>query len=78
MYADDEDDYNGNLEAVDTELHFGGSGLSSSSNKSATTRATNPYGGSSHAELSEIYGQRKTELDDLIARRKLQKAERMQ
>lgn len=68
IYSDDEDDY-GQLEAVDTELHFGGSGLSS--------RKADPYGGSSNAGLSQIYGQRKTELDDLIARRKVQKAERM-
>jgi nucleolar protein 14 len=69
IYSDDEDDY-GNLEAVDTELHFGGSGLAS--------KQADPYGGSSNADLSQIYGQRKTELDDMIARRKVQKAERMQ
>jgi nucleolar protein 14 len=70
IYSDDEDDYRGQLEAVDTELHFGGSGLSS--------KQADPYGGSSNAALSQVYGQRKTELDDLILRRKIQKAERMQ
>uniref|UniRef100_A0A6U9X837 Nucleolar protein 14 n=1 Tax=Pseudo-nitzschia australis TaxID=44445 RepID=A0A6U9X837_9STRA len=70
MYSDDEDD-GGNLEAVDTELHFGGSGMASS----------NPYGNSmaTGTDLSQLYGQtRKTELDDLIARRKAMKAEKMQ
>jgi nucleolar protein 14 len=69
IYSDDEDG-NGQLEAVDTELHFGGAGLSS--------KQADPYGGSSRAALSQVYGQRKTELDDLILRRKVQKAERMQ
>ena len=69
IYSDDDDDDNGNLEAVDTELHFGGSAL---------TRSSNPYGGSSPTDLSQVYSQRKTDLDDLIARRKVQKAERMQ
>lgn len=68
LYSDDEDDY-GNLEAVDTELHFGGSGLG---------QPADPYGGSSKADLAQVYGQRKTELDDLIARRKTLKAEKMQ
>merc|ERR1712238_475359 len=60
--------------AVDTELHFGGSGLSSMG-------SSNPYGNStaSGADLSKLYGQtRKTELDDLIARRKAMKAEKME
>lgn len=69
IYSDDEDGH-GQLEAVDTELHFGGSGMSS--------RQVDPYGGSSRSNLSQVYNQRKTELDDLIARRKLMKAERMQ
>lgn len=73
IYSDDEE--GGNLEAVDTELHFGGVGLSSTTN--------NPYGrsggGGSGTDLSQLYGQtRKTELDDLIARRKAIKAERME
>jgi nucleolar protein 14 len=73
IYSDDEDDYGGNLEAVDTELHFGGKGLSS-------TPSTNPYGGGGgNTDLSQLYGQtRKTELDDLIARRKAVKAEKME
>ncbi|CAJ1965900.1 unnamed protein product [Cylindrotheca closterium] len=69
IYSDDEDGH-GQLEAVDTELHFGGSGMSN--------RQADPYGGSSNSNLSQVYNQRKTELDDLIARRKVMKAERMQ
>ena len=68
IYSDDEDDY-GNLEAVDTELHFGGG---------SAKQPADPYGGSSNADLAQIYGQRKTELDDLIARRKTLKAEKVQ
>lgn len=66
IYSDDEDD-NGDLEAVDTELHFGGSNM----------QQKDPYGSSSMATLSQVYGQRKTELDDLIARRKFIKAEKV-
>jgi len=69
IYSDDEDG-GGQLEAVDTELHFGGSGMSN--------RQADPYGGSSNSNLSQVYNQRKTELDDLIARRRVMKAERMQ
>ncbi len=68
LYSDDEDDY-GNLEAVDTELHFGGAGMK---------QPENQYGDSSNADLAQVYGQRKTELDDLISRRKNIKAEKMQ
>ena len=71
IYSDDEDGDNGNLEAVDTELHFGGAAL-------ARSRSSNPYGGSTRADLQQVYSQRKTDLDDLIARRKVKKAERMQ
>ena len=69
LSSDDED--GGNLEAEDTELHFGGMG--STSNR-------NPYGPSSSsndAGISEVYSRRKTELDDLIAMRKSIKAEKM-
>jgi nucleolar protein 14 len=74
MYSDDEDEHGGNLEAVDTELHFGGAGLSSMG-------SSNPYGNSlsNGTDLSKLYGQtRKVELDDLIARRKAMKAEKME
>ena len=74
LYSDDEDEHGGNLEAVDTELHFGGSGLSSMG-------SSNPYGNSTPngTDLSQLYGQtRKSELDDMIARRKAMKAEKME
>jgi len=74
LYSDDEDEHGGNLEAIDTELHFGGSGL-------ASMGSSNPYGNSTPTgtDLSQLYGQtRKTELDDLIARRKAMKAVKME
>merc|ERR1712166_190542 len=74
MYSDDEDDHKGNLEAVDTELHFGGAGLSSMG-------TPNIYGNNlqTGTDLSKLYGQtRKNELDDLIARRKAMKAVKME
>jgi len=74
MYSDDEDDHKGNLEAVDTELHFGGEGLSSMG-------TPNIYGNQlpTGTDLSKLYGQtRKNELDDLIARRKAMKAVKME
>lgn len=67
IYSDDEDD-NGQLEAADTELHFGGAGIK---------QAPNPYGASAPSDLAQVYGQRKTELDDLIFRRKSIKADKM-
>jgi nucleolar protein 14 len=70
IYSDDDDDDNGNLAAVDTELHFGGGGINKNN--------VDPYGGSSAADLQQVYAHRKTELDDLIARRKMMKAEKMQ
>jgi nucleolar protein 14 len=76
LLSDDEDDDvdRGNLAAVDTELHFGGGRISSQ-------QRNDPYGGGSgahHTDLSQVYSARKTELDDLILRRKTQKAERME
>lgn len=69
IYSDDDDDDFGNLEAADTELHFGGAHLENNGDH---------YGGSSSMDLANIYGQRKTELDELITRRKNMKAEKMQ
>ena len=71
IYSDDEDD-GGNLEAVDTELHFGGSGM--------VSKEMSAYGGGGGdgGNLSQVYSQRKLELDDLITRRKFLKAEKMQ
>lgn len=70
MLSDDEDD-DGDLAAVDTELHFGGGSF-------GKQNQNNPYGpGSDGADMAQVYSQRKTELDDLILRRKVLKAERM-
>ena len=73
MLSDDEDDDNGQLDALDTLQHFGGGGAA---NRAA---ASNPYGpaGTSNGDLSSMYSTRKMELDDLIHRRKVMKAERM-
>lgn len=74
ILSDDEDGGGGNLEAMDTELHFGGGNLTSKRNKS-----NNPYGPSdTNMDLTQVYTQRKTELDDFIARRKIAKAEKLQ
>ena len=85
LSSDDEDPTNrGDLEAVDTELHFGGGSLSKRNTSSGYGAygsgggdGTDQYGNSSNADLSQIYSHRKTELDELIARKKLQKAERV-
>jgi nucleolar protein 14 len=69
ILSSDEED-GGDLDAVDTELHFGG----------GSERSSNPYGPASDgaADMAKLYSQRKTDLDDLIKRRKLMKAEKMQ
>ena len=70
MLSDDEEDEIGNLDALDTELHFGGS---KTSQKEAAI-----YGASGAAnDMSTQYSQKKTDLDDLILRRKIKKAERL-
>ena len=67
ILSDDEEE--GNLDAVDTELHFGGGSFG---------RENSAYGpGTDSTDMTQVYSQRKTELDDLIARRKVMKAERM-
>ena len=70
MLSDDEDE-KGNLEPMDTELHFGGGG--------GAAAAGHRYGPSTATptDLTQVYAQRKTELDDLIARRRMLKAERL-
>lgn len=74
MLSDDEED-DGNLDALDTEMHFGGG----SSTGRGEYAAYGPTAGSTGGDMdmSQLYSQKKTELDDLIARRKLMKAERM-
>lgn len=82
ILSDTEEDY-GHLEQLDTDLHFGGGTLGGGKGGSA---GNNPYGPSGTAAddanqlalMSNVYSRRKTELDDLIVRRKLAKAERLQ
>ena len=66
ILSSDEED-GGNLDEIDTEMHFGGLG-----------KAKNPYGSGGPSNMSDVYQSRKTELDDLIMRRKVLKAERIQ
>ena len=75
MLSDDEDDLDRQLDAVDTLQHFGGGKFGNKNNN-----ADNPYGpaGAATGNLSAVYSSRKMELDDLIHRRKVMKAERMQ
>ena len=70
ILSDDEDDDEGQLDALDTLQHFGGG---------RTKAANNPYGpaGTASGDLSNVYSSRKLELDDLIHRRKVLKAERL-
>ena len=71
---DDDDNENGNLDAYDTEMHFGGKGIT---RKDAAIAST--YGGSNGEtnDLSTAYTQKKLDLDDLIIRRKTMKLERI-
>jgi nucleolar protein 14 len=70
MLGDDEDDDDeiGNLNAIDTEMHFGGGG--------GKNHDHNIYG-SSRMDLTTAYSQKKMDLDELILRRKIQKAEKL-
>jgi nucleolar protein 14 len=76
ILSDAEEDY-GDLEELDTDLHFGGG--------TGLLNPANPYGpnsgsgaGNNPSLLSAVYSRRKTELDDLILRRKIAKAEKLQ
>ena len=68
---DEEDEMGGDLDALDTELHFGGGG----GGKSSSGREASIYGAAA-LSMSTQYTQKKTDLDDLIMRRKILKAER--
>lgn len=65
---DDEADGCGDLNAFDTELHFGG--------HAQDQKEASIYG-SKGTDLSLAYSQKKTDLDDLILRRKMLKQERL-
>ena len=61
----DEEEQGTDLDETETSMHFGGGGSKSDS----------AYG---HSDLPSQYMSRKTELDEMIMRRKVQKAERQQ
>ena len=67
VILDEKEEDLGNLDEADTSLHFG-SGL--------TKGTPSPYGPTGTTNLSSLYSSRKSELDDLILRRKIQKAEK--
>jgi len=70
---DDEDKYAGQLDRVDTEMHFGGGTFNSRKGKN-----DNPYGPSDgEIDMAKVYRSRKEELDDMIRRKKAQKAEKI-
>lgn len=74
LVSDDDDYYDdkGTLDRVDTEMHFGGGKFDRSQNQ-------NPYGHSSKSlNLGDVYRSRKEEMDDMIKRKKIEKAERQQ
>lgn len=73
ILSDDDEDENGNLDAYDTELHFGGTGMTRKDTAMAST-----YGARDTNDLSTAYTQKKLDLDDLILRRKTMKLERIQ
>mmetsp|Transcript_24863 Transcript_24863/g.36768 ORF Transcript_24863/g.36768 Transcript_24863/m.36768 type:complete len:1065 (+) Transcript_24863:87-3281(+) len=76
ILSDEEDDkYGGQLERADTEMHFGGGEFDEEMVRLANS---NPYGPSGGAKetLGDRYRTRKEELDDLIMRKKYEKAEK--
>jgi len=70
---DDDDRFGGQLDRVDTEMHFGGGSFDQSKRGRA---ASNPYGpsGGTDTDMADVYRSRKEELDDMIRRRKEEKA----
>lgn len=71
ILSDDEDDrYGGQLDKMDTEMHFGGGAFDAVS-------VNNPYGsGAQNMSMGDAYRSRKTDLDEMIKRRKMEKAEK--
>jgi Nop14-like family len=70
IILDSDEEDAGNLDAMDTEMNFGGLD---------TDPQTNPYGplGGKHKDLMQTYTQKKNDLDEMIKRRKLMKAEKL-
>ncbi|GAX18342.1 nucleolar protein 14 [Fistulifera solaris] len=74
VLSDDEDEDAGNLDAADTALHFGGG-------ENSTKEKFDYYGNQAEGtaeRMAQLYEKRKMDLDDLILRRKILKAEKMQ
>jgi nucleolar protein 14 len=72
MLSDDDEEEDGNLDAYDTAMHFGGKGISD-------PKFNSTYGNTDSAgtNLSNAYSQKKQDLDDMIMRRKVMKLERL-
>jgi len=73
---DDNDNYGGQLERADTELHFGGGAFERARKKEASNNPYGPSRGQVAESLGDRYRSRKEELDDLIMRKKYEKAEK--
>lgn len=74
---DDDDRYGGQLERADTELHFGGGAFDKARRKEAINNPYGPSGASDTQEsMGDRYRSRKEELDDLIMRKKFEKAQK--
>lgn len=76
ILSDDEDKYGGQLERADTELHFGGGAFDRERVKAASSNPYGPSGGGPGQSMGDRYRSRKEELDDLIMRKKYEKAEK--
>ena len=73
---DDEERYGGQLERADTELHFGGGAFDRERVKQAASNPYGPSGGAQGESLGDRYRSRREELEDLIMRKKYEKAEK--
>jgi nucleolar protein 14 len=71
----DDDASGGELDRVDTQMHFGGGNFDKSRSREANA---NPYGDSSRGplDMGDAYRSRKDELDEMIHRKKMIKAEK--
>ena len=75
----DDDDDRGQLDRVDTEMHFGGGSFDQSKRGRAAANPYGPSGGDGGGEqhsMADVYRSRKEELDDMIRRKKEEKAAR--
>lgn len=73
---DEEDRYGGQLEKADTELHFGGGAFDKDRARQALFNPYGPAGQEVNESLSDRYRSRRQELEDLIMRKKYEKAEK--